>query len=134
MSTFLFWYALLISGVFIVSSLGKLGMKLIGKYDMTPKAVQLEELITMPFVLISVVGLYGYIQQVAIFSAVFWKIYFVLTILQIVVAFWLPKQQFLKKELPTKKFIVLNAIGTGIGIPLYYMLFNYAFVSFPTTS
>lgn len=134
MSTFLFWYALLFSGVFIVSSLGKLGMKLIGKYEMTPKAVQLEELITMPFVLISVVGLYGYIQQVAIFSAMFWKIYFVLTILQIVVAFWLPKQQFLKKELPTKKFIVFNAIGTGIGIPLYYMLFNYAFVFFPTTS
>lgn len=131
MNSFLYWYAILISGLFILSAVGKVGLKLAGKYDVTPISVQVEELVTMPFVLFSIVGLYGYVNETAIFSALFWQAYFVLTILQIVVAFWLPKQKWLKSELPLNRFIIFNIIGTGIGIPLYYMLFQYAFTSFP---
>ena len=131
MDTFLYWYAVLISTLFILSAFGKVGLKLAGKYDVTPRPVQLEELVTMPFVLVSVVGLYGYINEVAIFSALFWQIYFLLTILQIIVAFWLPKQKWLRAELPLNKFVIFNIVGTGIGIPLYFMLFDYAFTVLP---
>ncbi len=131
MDTFLFWYAILISALFILSAFGKVGLKLAGKYDVTPRSVQIEELVSVPFILVSVIALYGYINEIAIFSALFWQVYFVLTILQIIVAFWLPKQKWLKSELPLNKFVVVNVIGTGIGIPLYYMLYEYAFALLP---
>ena len=109
----------------------KIVMKLTDKYEATPKSVQLEEAITIPFSLISLFALYGYIMKVAFFSAGFWKVYFALSVIHLAGSLFMPKQNWLRREMPQNKYVIFNIVGILISVPLFYILYMYGYVSFP---
>jgi hypothetical protein len=127
MEAALYWYAIIFAALLVLSGIGKTALKLAGKYEVTPKPVQIEELVSISILLISIFALYGYVRNVLVFSALFWQIYFFLLIAHGIGAFWLPKLVWLKNEVSLNKFIVINLVGFIVSIPFYYIMFRYAF-------
>lgn len=105
-------------------------MKLAGKYDETPKHVQIEEAITLPIAIFGCLSMYGYINNIAILTPVFWQAFTVLATGHMVFCFWLPKQAWLKSEVSPGAYITINVIALSLGIPFYLILVVYAFNSF----
>ena len=131
MDTVLHWYAIIYSILIVLSAIGKTALKLAGKYEVTPKPVQIEELVSIPILLISIFAVYGYVKNIPVFSAVFWQAYSLLLVAHGFFAFWLPKLTWLRNEVTLKKFIIINLVGFAIGMPFYYILISYAFWNFP---
>ena len=57
--------------------------------------------------------------------------YVVVMLGHIVFAFWLPNLKWMRAEMPTIVFVIVNLIGMMINVHDYYMLTIYAFLSFP---
>ena len=68
MDTALIIYATLLATLIVCSAIGKLVLKLLGKYEVTPLNIQKEELITIPFILVGMLGMFGFIFKVSIFT------------------------------------------------------------------
>jgi len=125
-------YIAVVSLLVVGSLIGKIALKLLGKYDVTPRNVQIEEAITLPLLMPTLLGFYGYLQDVAIFNAVFWQYYLALIIIHLLVSFFLPKNQWVAKELGTRKMVQFNAVGVLLSLPTYYILYLYGFANFPS--
>ena len=119
---YIFAYSALIIG----SALIKVIMKLLGKYEETPITIQKEELISVPFNLIGLAGMFGYFYDVVIFNQIFWQIYVILMLLYTVVGYKLPKMKLIREKSSTKFFLMLNALALLIGGPMFYMVIVYA--------
>ena len=131
MSTAIIIYAYVYSTLLVCSGAGKIWLKLAGKYEETPKQVQIEEAITLPIAIFGCLSMYGYINNIAILAPVFWQAFTVLVAGHMVLCFWLPKQVWLKSEVSSRAYIIINIIGLSVGIPFYLILVVYAFHSFP---
>jgi hypothetical protein len=120
-------YLILIGLIVFGGGIFKLIKKLTGNYQYTPKAVQLEEFVSIPMLAIGVVGCYGYLSNVDIGNSLFWKVYLFLIFTLFIAQFWLPKWGYIKKELPAKFYFPASIINIIIYIPFFYMLVSYAF-------
>jgi len=112
--------------------IAKAFLKLKDKYEDTPRAVQIEELLTLPFLGVALIGMFGFVREIAIFSALFWKVYFLLSVFYLAVSFFLPKNKWMKTILEPKKYLMLNVVASILSLPLIYMLGAYAFITFPS--
>ena len=130
MDTALIIYATLLATLIVCSAIGKLVLKLLGKYEVTPLNIQKEELLTIPFILVGMLGMFGFIFKVSILSQLFWQIYFILIVVHTFIAFKLPKMKFLKEKTTRKQFFLINLVGFIISLPMIYMLGAYAFGTF----
>jgi hypothetical protein len=54
MEAALYWYAIIFAALLVLSGIGKTALKLAGKYEVTPKPVQIEELVSISILLISI--------------------------------------------------------------------------------
>jgi hypothetical protein len=115
------------SAILLLSFFAKIALKFLGKYDETPKSVQIEEYITLPFLFIGCLGMYGYVYSVTFFEPWFWQLYTVIAFGHLVGFFWLPKLIWMRSILSSKSIIVTNFIGLLISLPFYAIVFNYAF-------
>ena len=111
--------------------MAKIVLKILNKYDETPKAVQIEELISLPLIVLGCAGMIAGNNSYPLFNQLFWQVYVALMLSHVVFAFWLPKLKWMQAEMPTKAFVIVNLIGIILGAPYYYMLTIYAFTSFP---
>ncbi|KKO50662.1 hypothetical protein VT06_01460 [Arsukibacterium sp. MJ3] len=127
MMTFFKYYMYLFSAFILLSFAAKITLKLLGKYEETPKSVQIEEYITLPLIMIGCVGMYGYVYSVTLVEREFWQFYAVLVIAHSIGAFWLPKLSWIRSGVSAKSFFVINFVGLSISLPFYIMIFNYAF-------
>lgn len=131
MDTFLLLYAILFTVLFLGSAIIKVVMKLSGRYEETPLMVQKEEFLTIPFVIVGIAGMFGYLLEITLFNQFFWQIYFILMLVHTVVGFLFPKMQLIKEKTTTKQFVLLSLAALTISVPMIYMLGAYAFGVFP---
>jgi len=131
MNTILFAYAVIFTSIIAFSVLIKLILKLRGKYEKIPRNVQKEEILTIPFLLIGIPGMFGFVSGVAVFNQIFWQIYFILMLVYFIVGFKFPKMQLVKDKTTRKQFILINLVGLIVSFPMIYMLGAYAFETFP---
>ena len=131
MMIFLSVYTLTFAGMLVFSLITKVLMKLRGTYDRTPKAVQIEELVMAPVMLVGLIGSALYLFDVPLVGQTFWKIFAALFIVLSVVGYWMPKFQWIKQELDPRKFAIVFSILNLLNLPFVYMLINYAYVSYP---
>ena len=124
-------YAYLLGAIFVVSFLGKIALKVLGKYDDTPKDIQLEELVTLPLFAIGYVGMFAYAHNYPIFTGLFWQLYFLILISQQIASFFMPKLRFVKAKLSTQKYLAFVFVSFIISLPMLCILYAYAFTSFP---
>lgn len=124
-------YVYLFTGLIATSATAKVVMKLLNKYEDTPYAVQIEELISLPIMGLGCICLFGYLYNYSLFPQLFWQLYAILMLSHIVFAFWLPKLTWLRKEVSPKAFLTINFVGFITGIPFYYLVTVYAFTIFP---
>lgn len=129
--TFLYIYGFAFALYIGVNVIAKIVMKFLGKYEITPLSVQREELVTIPFLSISLLGIYGYLESVSILSQLFWQIYTVLLFSMTVTAFWLPKLKWLRSEVSFRAYAIMSIVGLTINFPMYCILLVYAFVAYP---
>lgn len=132
MSVALLIYIYIFSASLILSGFSKVVLRYLGKYEKVPRTVYIEELATVVFSAVCCVAMFGYVYEVPIIGALFWKVVSVFAIVHLVASFWLPKQILLRKELTLGRYITFNVIGYLIGLPFYLMLFSYSFISFPS--
>lgn len=114
------------SALIVLSILAKIALKITGSYEDTPKAVQIEEFISLAVVLVGIFGMYGYIYRVAFLGQWFWLLYALLMFMHAIGVFWLPKLKWLRSELSTKSFVSINVIGFIIALPFYTLICCYA--------
>lgn len=114
-----------------LSGIAKFILRVKGKYEEASREVFVEELITVVFTLICCVPMFGYVYEKPFLNQTFWQVVTGLAIVHIFVAFWLPKQVLMRKETSIQNYVFLNLAGLSIGLPSYYMLISYSFISFP---
>ncbi|KZX59140.1 hypothetical protein A3709_16450 [Halioglobus sp. HI00S01] len=131
MMTFFKIYTFVFAGLLLLSLATKILMKLRGSYDRTPDAVQIEEALMMPFMLVALLGCFGYVFQSALFGQVFWQAYVVVFILLSLASYWMPKFQWMKSELAPRKFAISFLVLSLMNLPFFYMLIDYAYLSYP---
>jgi hypothetical protein len=131
METFLYRYSIFFAGIIVVAVVVKLLMKVMGNYEITPLNVQREEALAIPFLAITIIGAYGYFEQVSIINQMFWQVYSILLIALTVAAFWFPKLQWLKKEVSLRAYVVITVVSIMINLPMYYIVLMYAFSGYP---
>jgi hypothetical protein len=131
METFLYRYSIFFAGIIVVAVVVKLLMKVMGNYEITPLNVQREEALAIPFLAITIIGAYGYFEQVLIVNQMFWQVYSILLIALTVAAFWFPKLQWLKKEVSLRAYVVITVVSIMINLPMYYIVLMYAFCGHP---
>tara|TARA_R110002072_G_scaffold31735_18_gene97702 strand:+ start:22977 stop:23381 length:405 start_codon:yes stop_codon:yes gene_type:complete len=131
MTTILYWFTTLFLTILAIALIGKIYLKLTGGYADIPFSTQLEELITIPFHLFAFIALFAYLDNKPVFSAFVWQVYLAISILIQIVSYWLPKQQYIRTRLTRNAYFWANVGAVLPLLPLYYMLINYAFVSFP---
>ncbi len=121
-------YAYLFSSIFLISIIMKITLKLSGKYDKTPKSVQIEEVLFIPFYCIGLVAMFGYVYDRYIFVREFWQVYTVCLMLSVMGSFWLPKLKWIKSHVSKKAYLLTVIIGNVIALPYFYMVIVYAFL------
>ena len=114
-----------------LSLVTKVIMKVRGTYDKTPKAVQIEETLMVPVMALGLMGSLFYLFDLAILSQTFWQVFAVLFVSLSVCGYWMPKFRWMKAELDARKFAIVFLILNLLNLPFIYMLFVYAFVSYP---
>ena len=134
MHTFFYLYTIVLTVYLAAGAATKIVMKYTGRYDEIPIPVQKEELITIPFMGLACVGMYGYLEGVTIIGQLFWQVYILLLILLSVVGFWMPKLVWMRSKISSKAYYIVNAAGLIICLPIYYILITYAFVAYPVGS
>jgi hypothetical protein len=115
------------TAVLLSSFFAKIALKLLGKHDETPNSVQIEEYISLPFLFIGCVGMYGYVYRITFFEPWFWQLYMAIALGHLIICFWLPKLRWMRSILSSKSFIVTNSVGLLISLPFYFIVFSYAF-------
>jgi len=130
-ASFYFWYAVVFGLLTLGSLIGKAYLKTQGKYDVVPPSVQHEEVMTIPFLLIGIVGVAAYGSGVSLGPQLFWQVYVVLLFLHFVFSFWLPKLRLLRAKTSTREFLIFNIVGVALSLPLYIGLYSYAYLDYP---
>lgn len=124
-------YIYSLTGLIVMSSFIKIVLKLSNKYDEVPNHVQVEEAISIPFILLGCVAIFGAIYYIPVFNALFWQTYTVLFLVYMLISFQLPKMTWLRTELSKKWLLIWNALNLVVSGPFLFLLIKYAFIDFP---
>lgn len=98
--------------------------------DSSKAIVKIEEMSNALFTSFGLAALYGYINDVTIFTPLVWKIWLVIAVLWSVLAiFWSPKLTYASEIFGKNKMRVLASISTLIHAPLFVGVYLYAYAA-----
>ena len=92
-------YVYSLSALIVISFVAEMVFKALNKYDETPKAVQIEELISLPIIVLGCAGMIAAANNYPLFNQLFWQVYVALILGHVVFVYWLPKLKCQPKHL-----------------------------------
>ncbi len=125
-------YFYLIILVVLLSLISKLWFWFRGEWADMPLGVKLQECSDTGILVIGLLGVYGFINKLALVGQLFWQCFAVLFSVYLVASFWFPKMKSTRLEMSNVTFITVVSISLClISIPINLILLYYGFVTFP---